>query len=102
MVIDLMPNFIEESTESIVIKAFATWCTHCNNMKPIFEQLEKKLGQKYIFAELNIEKYPELTQQLKVSSLPTFIFIKDKKEVGRIMGEVPQSELEAQIKDQLG
>lgn len=56
MVTQLTQNTIKESAKPIIIKAFATWCPHCAKMKPIFEQLEKELGQEYIFAEFDNDK----------------------------------------------
>ena len=101
MITQLTQSTIQESTKPIVIKAFATWCPHCAVMKPIFEALEKELGQKYLFAEFDVDKYPELTEQFNVSSLPTFIFIKNKIETGRTMGEMTPEDLKKNIEKHL-
>lgn len=101
MAIQLTQDTIKQSTKPIIIKAFATWCSHCAAMKPIFERLENELGQKYIFAEFDIDAFPELTQHFNVTSLPTFIFIKNKAEAGRTVGEMTQNELEENIKKHL-
>ncbi len=101
MVTQLIQNTVKESAKPIIIKAFATWCSHCAKMKPIFEALEKELGQKYMFAEFDVDKFPELTEQFNVVSLPTFIFIKNKKETGRTLGEMPESELKQNIEKYL-
>ena len=102
MVTQLTQNTIKESTKPLVIKAFASWCSHCAKMKPIFEQLEKELGQQYIFTEFDVDKDPEFTQQFNVTSLPTFIFIKNKAEVERTVGEMSESEFKATIEKYLG
>jgi thioredoxin 1 len=97
MVTQFTENTIKKSTQPILIKAFATWCPHCAVMKPIVEELESELGQKYIFTEFDTDKYPELTQQYNVTSLPTFIFIKNKAEVARTTGEMSKSELKKNV-----
>ncbi len=102
MVTQLTENVIKESNKPIVVKAFATWCPHCAKMTPIFEQLENELGKKYLFTEFDVDKYPELTKQFNVTSLPTFIFIKNKAEVGKVIGEMSQSELKENIEKYLG
>ena len=102
MVMQLTENIIKESNQPVVIKAFASWCPHCAIMKPIVEELEKELGQKYSFAEFDVDNDPELTQQFNVASLPTFIFIKNKTEVGRVIGEMSKSELKENIEKYLG
>ncbi len=102
MITQLTENTIKESTQPIIIKASATWCPHCANMKPIFEKLEKELGKKYIFAEFDVDELPDLTEQFNITALPTFIVIKNKKEVGRIIGEMAQKELKENIEKYLG
>lgn len=101
MIIQFNQEVLEKSNKPVIIKSFATWCPHCTKMKPIYEELEKELGQKYIFAEFDVDKYQELTSQLKVSSLPTFIFIKNKKEMGRELGEMSKEDLKKFIQKYL-
>lgn len=103
MVVALSQDILEKSTKPIVIKAFATWCPHCAKMKPLFDNLEKELGKKYIFAEFDVDESEELTKQFNVKSLPTFIFLKDKnEEAGRESGEMSQDELKELIEKHLG
>jgi thioredoxin 1 len=102
MVMQFTENTIKESIKPILIKAFATWCPHCAVMKPLVEELEGELGKKYTFTEFDVDKYPELTKQFNVSSLPTFIFIKNKAEVARTTGEMSKEELKGNIEKHLG
>lgn len=101
MVVSLTKE-MPQSSKPTIIKAFATWCHYCSRMQPIFEQVEKEVGQKYTFAEFDIEKAPELTKQLAVQSLPTFIFIKNNKEVGREVGAMSAESLKKLITKYLG
>ncbi|MFI5333014.1 MAG: thioredoxin family protein [Candidatus Babeliales bacterium] len=88
------------SKKPVVIKAFATWCPHCKKMAPLFEELEKELSH-YIFAEFDVDKHVEFTEQFHIESLPTFIFIKNGNEVGRTIGEMPKDELKEAIEHYL-
>ena len=101
MVKSLTPSASKSISNPTIIKAFATWCPHCNTMKPIFEALEKKHGSTVEFVEFDTDASPDLVAQFQVTSLPTFIFIKNGKEVNRIEGELPQEELEEDIKKYL-
>ena len=105
MVIKLTEQNLENVTEGsrpVVINAFATWCPHCTQMKPIFEKLSKELSSKYVFAEFDTDKETQFTEKFDVTGLPTFIFLKNKKEVGRSMGEMPEEELKKAIEENLG
>ncbi len=101
MVIQLKQDTLEQSTKPIIIDAFASWCPHCTKMRPIFEELEKEFGDRFSFAAFDVDESPELAEQLNVMSLPTFIFIKDKKEVRREMGEIPHDDLKKFIETYL-
>ncbi len=101
MVVQATQNLIKESSKPIVIKAFATWCPHCAKMSPIFEKLEKELNNKYTFAEFDTDQSPEFVQEFNISSLPTFIFIKNKQDMGRVIGEMTQNDLKAAIEKYL-
>jgi len=93
---------VQESKKPVVIDVYATWCGPCQYMKPIFEQLAKELGDKYVFGQLNVDESRELSISYGVTSVPTFIFIKDNKVVGKATGYMPKEELESKIKQALG
>ncbi len=101
MPLQLTQKLIEESNKPLIVKAFATWCPHCAAMKPIYEQLEQELGKSYTFTEFDIDQFPDLTSLLKITALPTFIFMKDEKEGGRIVGETSYDELKEGIEQYL-
>lgn len=102
MATPLTQDLIATSSKPIIIKAFASWCPHCTKMKPIFEQLEKDLGTRYIFTEFDIDASPEFSKQFSIQSLPTFIFIKNHEEVAREVGSIPQENLKKLIVKYLG
>jgi thioredoxin 1 len=87
---DTLPQ-IQTSSKPVIIDAYASWCGPCMYMKPIFEELSKELGDKYLFAELNVDDAREIAIQYGISSVPTFIFMKDgvikNKETGAMSKE---------------
>lgn len=101
MPIPLKKDTIEQANKPVIIEAFASWCPHCTKMRPIFEQLEKDLGANYIFSRFDVDEDEELTSQFGIQSLPTFIFIKNKSEVGREMGEMSSEDLKGFIEKYL-
>jgi thioredoxin 1 len=94
-------DVIEQNNNPVVIDVYATWCGPCIQMKPFFEQLATELSDKYTFAELNVDESRELAISLNVTSVPTFIFIKNKNIVGREVGYMPKEELKAKIEEHL-
>ena len=66
---------IKQSQKPVIIDAYASWCGPCMYMKPIFEELSREMGDKYLFVELNVDDARELAIQYGISSVPTFIFM---------------------------
>ena len=97
-------NFEKEISQSelpIVIDVYATWCGPCQQMAPLFEELEKELGDAIKFAKLNVDDGRELSIQYGVTSVPTFIFLKDKEVKGKETGYMTKEELKEKIEKHL-
>lgn len=92
---------IAQSTLPIVIKIYASWCGPCQQMTPVFEELSKELAGKYKFAQLNVDEARELSIKYGVTSIPTFIFIKNNTVVGKEVGYIGKEELKGLIEDHL-
>lgn len=101
MVITFNAEKIDQIKQPTVIKVFATWCPHCNKMKPIFEKLSEEFKNDIVFGEIDSDKEQDLVAYFKVDSLPTFIFLKDQQEVGSIVGEMSYEDLKQAIVDHL-
>lgn len=98
-------NFKTEVLESkipVVIDVYAIWCGPCQQMSPLFDELSKELAGKYKLVKLNIDEDRDLAISYQVSSIPTFIFIKDGAVVGKEMGYMQKADLLAKIKQFLG
>lgn len=95
-------QYIKQSSKPVVVDVYAVWCGPCQMMAPIFDKLEQELGEKYTFAKLNVDEARELSIQLGVSSVPTFLFIKNGTVVGKEVGSMSQEDLEDKITAYLG
>ena len=93
---------IKHSNKPIILDIYATWCGPCQQMNPIIEELEQEFGDKYTFAKLNVDEAREISiKEYGVTSVPTFIFIKDGvvkgKETGYMSKEVFQEKMVAAL-----
>jgi len=98
-------NFTQEiaqSTLPVVLDVYASWCGPCQQMVPIFSELEKELGSKYKFAKLNVDEARDLSIKFGVTSVPTFIFIKNNEIRGKETGYMSKEDLEEKIQELLG
>ncbi len=98
---DNVKKEIQESSKPVVIDVFATWCGPCKHMKPIFEELQKELGDKYNFVQLNVDESRELAITYGVTSVPTFIFIKNNEIKGKVTGYMSKEDLRTKVESYL-
>jgi thioredoxin 1 len=93
---------VKKSDKPVVLDIFATWCGPCQQMAPIFEELEKEMGGKYKFAKLNVDEARDVSIEYGVTSVPTFIFIHNGAIKGRETGYMGKDALVEKIKKYLG
>ena len=93
---------IEQEQGPIILDIFASWCGPCQQMKPIFEELENELGEAYKFAELNVDDARDISIKYGVTSVPTFIFIKEGQIKGKETGYMSKDDLKEKIESYLG
>jgi thioredoxin 1 len=79
---------IIDSKKPVVVDVFAVWCGPCQIMKPVFAALEKEYTHKYVFGTLNVEEDRELSTELGVTSIPSFLFFNNGKLLGKEVGVI--------------
>ncbi len=72
---------------------WAAWCGPCQAMKPVISEIEKELKGKVEVVEINVDENQAEASKYGVMGIPTFIVLKDDKEVGRKTGVTPKAEL---------
>lgn len=88
---------IEQSTLPVILDMYAPWCGPCRQMEPHIEQLEKEIGNKYKFAKLNVDEARELAIKYAVTSIPTFLFIKNGNVINKETGYMSKDDLKSKI-----
>ena len=68
---------------------------------PYVEELAKDYKGKVKVGKLNVDENNEVAQNYKILSIPTLLFFKNGKLSGQIVGAVPKSKMEAELKTQL-
>ncbi|XP_030378843.1 thioredoxin-1 [Scaptodrosophila lebanonensis] len=70
----------------VVLDFYATWCGPCKDMEKTVKRMATQHSGKAVIIKINTDKYDELSEKYKVNSLPTFVFIKNNRRVGKFSG----------------
>ncbi len=76
-----------------IIKISALWCGACLITNKAWKQLQDKYDFEAVDLDYDVDE-EEVEKLSPGNILPVFIFFKDDKEVGRLIGEVSYEELE--------
>lgn len=79
-----------------MIDFYATWCGPCRAVAPKVGELSEKY-QNVRFISIDVDKVRQVAQEYSVTAMPTFVFVKDGKEVGQRVRGADLRALEAGI-----
>lgn len=97
-------NFVAEvvQAEGLVVVDFgAEWCAPCVRMAPILEEFAAAVAGRAKVCTLDVDESRKAAAEFRVMSIPTLVFLKDGKEVDRIVGLNTKDALVAKV-DALG
>jgi thioredoxin 1 len=77
---DLLTSF--SSTGNVIIQFYADWCPPCKRMSPLIENYAATTPG-FTIIKINRDFFKDLAQKFNVTSIPTLIFLRNGKEIGR-------------------
>ncbi|HIJ59032.1 MAG TPA: thioredoxin [Nitrospirae bacterium] len=95
-------NEVIKSKGLIMVDFWAAWCGPCKMLAPTIEELAKEYAGKVQVGKLNTDENSEIASRYKIMGIPTVIFFKDGKEIDKVVGAVPKSQLKNKLDTYLG
>ena len=77
----------------VVVDFWAPWCGPCRAMAPQFEQAAAQLKGRVVFAKVNSDDSPQLSQRFAIRSIPTIVRLQKGREVDRRSGALPLGQI---------
>ncbi|XP_010552494.1 PREDICTED: thioredoxin H5-like [Tarenaya hassleriana] len=74
-----------ESKKLVVIDFTASWCPPCRFIAPVFVELAKRFLN-VVFFKIDVDELQDVAKEFQVEAMPTFVYLKEGKEVERVVG----------------
>ncbi len=78
---------------------WAPSCPYCVRLKPIFDAVAKKYADEIKFVKVNVNQEPDLASRYGIQGIPVIKFFCEGREVGEIVGYLPQDRLTKEIEN---
>lgn len=93
--LDNMLSAASATSRLSILYFTATWCGPCRFISPLFTSLAEKYP-KVVFLKVDIDEAKDAAARWNINSVPTFFFVKNGKEVDKVVG-ADKSSLEKKI-----
>jgi thioredoxin 2 len=84
---------IERSPLPALLDMWAPWCGPCRMIAPVVEELATELAGRVRVGKLNVDENPLTAGRFNVRGIPALIVLKEGRELDRIVGVQPKSEI---------
>ena len=91
-------NFVQEVIEKskstpVIVDFWAPWCEPCKQIGPILDKFVASSNGRVALTKMNIDDYPEISQQLQIQSIPAILGFHNGQPVDGFVGVQPESSI---------
>ena len=77
---------IQSSALPVLVDFWAPWCGPCRMMAPELDKLAAAAQAEWLVVKVNSDAVPELTERLRIRSIPTLAVFQGGREIDRVVG----------------
>jgi thioredoxin-like negative regulator of GroEL len=85
------------SDKLTVAKFYTNWCPDCHRIDPFMPEVEEAYKEKLTFVSVDRDAFPELSEQLNIFGIPSFVAFRNGQELVRFVSRAGKTreEIEA-------
>lgn len=88
---------VEGSAVPVLLDLWAPWCGPCHMIAPVIEELAAEMAGRIRVAKLNIDENPATAARFDIRGIPALLVLKNGREIDRIIGVQPKTEIERRL-----
>lgn len=78
------------ATQPVLVDFYSTTCGPCRMLAPTIDKLAERYEGRAAVVKVNVDRLPQLAARYGIQGVPSVLFFKEGKEVGRLVGLRPQ------------
>ena len=87
------------SSKPVLVDFWSIWCGHCKMLSPVIDQIAVEMADSAKVCKMQVMSHNDpLVARYKVTSLPTFLFIKDGEVKDTVVGITSKENLIGKLK----
>ena len=85
------------SGQPVLLHFYAHWCAQSQQMKPVWQALQERVGERALVLHLDIDTHPDLAQEYEIATVPTSILFLNGYPIWRKSGFITLPALTSEL-----
>lgn len=98
---DDFTSTLQEEKRLVVVDFFAAWCGPCRMLGPVMEEVQDEIKDRASIYKVDIDEAEDVARSFGIMSVPSVLFFKDGKEIGRFVGYRNKAQVLEEIENYL-